>query len=155
MVFVAPRQIEAAADRWLIERMALLVDVERMTRVTLVAGGKTPPAKMVLETQEGALHVVGAPPDAAESARAAAVRDALGDLIAEGAVSVGPPTGAQGLDKLALSVSVELGSKRLELRFGATGVLRGTRVYYARREGVAATFAVAEARVKPLLDAVR
>ena len=151
MVFVAPRRLETAADQWMIERTALLVDVERMTRVTLAtAGGK----KVVLEPRAGALHVVGAPPDAAESARAAAVRDALADLVAEGAVSVGPPASAEGLDKPALSVSVELGQKRLELRFGAAGVLHGTRVYYARREGVAATFAVAEARVKPLLDAV-
>jgi hypothetical protein len=75
--------------------------------------------------------------------------------MAEGAVSVGPPESAQGFARPALSVSVELGDKRLELRFGGEGVLRGTRVVYARREGVAATFAVAESRVKSLLDAVR
>ena len=152
MVFVAPHALEAAAEQWMIERTALLVDTARMTRVTLAAtGGK----KVVLEMHEGALQVVGAPAGAAEETRAAAVRDALGDLMAEGAVSVGPPESAQGFAKPSLSVSVELGSKRLELRFGGEGVLRGTRVVYARREGVAATFAVAESRVKPLLDAAR
>jgi hypothetical protein len=151
MVFVAPRRVEAVADRWLVERTALLVDVEHMTRVTLAASGK----KVVLEPRAGALHVVGAPAGSAESTRAVAVRDALGGMMAEGAVSVGPPLGSQGFDNPALSVSVELGSKRIDLRFGAAGVFRGTRVLYARREGVGATFAVAETEVKPLLDAVR
>ena len=45
--------------------------------------------------------------------------------------------------------------RRVEIRFGAGDVLRGDPVVYARRSGVAATFAVAKARVRPLLDAVR
>ncbi len=151
-VFVAPRRLEAAADRWILDRAALLVDAERITRVTLVAeGGK----RVVLEAHAGALQVVGAAADAASTARAAAVRDALGDLLAEGVVSVGPPDKAQGFDKPVLAVSVELGGKRLELRFGAGDSFRGSRVYYARRDGFAATFAVAQAHVKPLLEAVK
>ena len=151
-VFVAPRRLEAAANRWILDRTALLVDVERVTRVTLTAeGGK----RLVLEAHGGALQVAGAPADPASIARVAAVRDALNDLLAEGVVTVGPPAPAQGFDRPTLVVTVELGSRRLELRFGAGDSFRGTSVYYARREGFAATFAVAQSRVQPLLQAVR
>jgi len=151
-VFVAPRRLETAADRWILDRAALLVDAERITAVTLVGeGGK----RLVLQAHAGALQVVGAPADAASAARAAAVRDALGDLLAEGVVSVGPPDKAQGFDKPVLTVTVELGGKRLELRFGAGDSFRGSSVYYARRQGFAATFAVAQSHVRPLLDAVK
>ncbi len=78
-VFVAPHSLEALASRWILDRTALLPDVQRLTRVTLAAeGGK----KLVLEPSGGALHAVGAPSDAAAAARAAAVRDALSDLVA-------------------------------------------------------------------------
>ncbi len=151
-VFVAPRHLDAAADRWLLDRTALLADVERMTRVTLVADdGK----KLVLEGGGGTLHVVGAPAGPEATTRATAVRDALGDLVADGAVSVGPALPAQGLGKPALRVTVEQDGKRLDLAFGAGDAFRGTAVFYARREGFAATFAVAQSRVLPLLEAVR
>jgi hypothetical protein len=151
-VFVAPHKLEAAADRWILDRTALLPDVERMTRVTLAAeGGK----QLVLEQTAGALHAVSGPTDPASAARAAQIRDALADLVAEGAVSVGPPLPAQGLDKPALLVTVEQGSRRLALRFGAGDAFHGTSVYYARREGFAATFAVAQSRVRPLIEALR
>ncbi len=147
VVFVAPRRLEAAADRWLLDRNALLVDVERMTRVTLAGeGGK----KLVLAARGGALQVEGAAPPA----RAAAVRDALADLVADGVVSVGPPASAQGLDKPVLTVTVEVPGRRMELKIGAGDAFRGDQVYYARRVGVAATFALAQARVRPLLEAV-
>ncbi len=151
-VFVAPRLLEAAADRWILDRNALLVDAERITRVTLAAeGGK----RLLLEAHAGALQVVGAPADPASAALAAAVRDALADLLADGVVTVGPPLPSQGFDKPALVVTVELGARRLSLRFGAGDAFRGIRVYYARREGVAATFAVAQSHVRPLLEAVK
>jgi hypothetical protein len=153
-VFVAPRRLETAADRWMLDRTALLADVERMTRVTLAADdGK----KLVLERSagEGALHVVGAAAGPEATARAASVRDALGDLVADGAVSVGPALPAQGLAKPALRVTVEQDGKRLELSFGAGDAFHGTGVFYVRREGFAATFVVARARVLPLLEAVK
>src|SRR5262249_23932381 len=91
-VFVAPRSLEAAADRWLRDGKGLLVDGDRMTRVTLAAGrGK----KLVLVARGGALQAEG--DRAATPAQAAAVRDALAQLVADGVVSVGPPVRDQGL----------------------------------------------------------
>jgi hypothetical protein len=146
-VFVASPTLETAATRWLVDRTALLVDVDRMTRATLVRGDK----KLVLEQSGGGLRIA----DSAATERAAKLRDALRELLADAAVSVGPPVAAQGFDKPTLRISVELGRARFDLRFGARDAYRGTRVYYARREDVPATFAVAESRVAPLLDAVR
>jgi hypothetical protein len=152
-VFVAPHRLEEAANRWMLDRAALLVDIERSTRVTLAgSGGK----KLVLEQTAGALHVVsGASADPTSAAMAAAVRSALGDLVADGAVTIGAPLPAQGFDNPALVVTVAQGGRRVELRFGAGDSFHGSAVYYARREGIGATFAVARSRVQPLLDAVR
>jgi hypothetical protein len=152
-VFVAPQRLEAAADRWLVDRAALLPDVERVRKVTILGeGGK----KVVLEQSGGALTIAGAPNDAAASARAAAVRDALGELIAEGAASVGPPEKAQGFDKPSLVVTVEEeGKKPVEIRFGASDTFRRTAVVYARRAGIDATYAIAQGKVRALADALR
>ena len=45
--------------------------------------------------------------------------------------------------------------RRFTLVFGGHDTFGNLRVYLARREGIAATFAVTEARVRPLLDALR
>src|SRR5262249_55749466 len=59
-VFVAPHALEDAASRWILDRAALLPDVERMTRVTLLAGDGGQGKKLVLEaTAGGALHAAG------------------------------------------------------------------------------------------------
>jgi hypothetical protein len=120
-------------------------------RVTLEpAGGK----KVVLEQTGGALHFAGAAADAAATARAAAVREALVDMTALGAVSAGAPGKGEGLDRPALVLTVDLdGGKPRRFRFGARDDFHGSPAYDARRDGVDATFAVAEALVRPLLEA--
>jgi hypothetical protein len=150
-VFVAPEALAAAADRWLVDRGAMTVDMGKATRVTLEpAGGK----KVVLEQTGGALHFAGAAADAAATARAAAVREALVDMTALGAVSAGAPGKGEGLDRPALVLTVDLdGGKPRRFRFGARDDFHGSPAYDARRDGVDATFAVAEALVRPLLEA--
>lgn len=149
-VFVVSRRIEDTADRWMIDRTTLVTEVSRVTHVTLTApGGK----RVTLEASGGAFHVAGAAADPAANARAAAVRDALADLVAEGTTSVGRPDPGEGFDHPALEISLEVAGKPVKIRFGAGDTRKGTRVFYARREGVDATFAVAQARVRPLLDA--
>jgi hypothetical protein len=147
-VFVVSARLEAAADRWLLDRTLLPPDVSEVKRVTLTAaGGK----KLVLEGSGGALQIQG---DPAATARAAAVREALGDLASEGVVSVGPPLATQGLDKPTLLLEVVWPDRTVRIRFGAGDVLRGTHIHYARREGALATYAVAQGKLLPLLEAV-
>jgi hypothetical protein len=150
-VFVAPRRLESAADRWLLDRTKLVAEIGHVTRVTMSAdGGK----RVVLEAGGGAFHVVGAGTDPAASARAAAVREALGDLVAEAVVSIGAASNREGFEKPTLTVDVEETGQRMRLRFGAGDALRGTSVFYVRRDGIDATYAVAQSKVQPLLEAV-
>jgi hypothetical protein len=153
-VFVAPSALEAAADRWLLRRAATQIDPEAIRRVTLRAeGGKT----VVIEQISGVFRLAGAPADPVSTAKAAAIRDALGELAAEGAVSLGKPDKSHGLDPprleiIALPADVSAG-KPIRISIGAGDAFRGTSIFYARREGVDATFAVAQAKVRPLLSA--
>ncbi|MFT3769815.1 MAG: DUF4340 domain-containing protein [Minicystis sp.] len=150
-VFVVTRRLEDAADRWLIDRTVLVTEVSRVSRVTLTApGGK----RAVLEANGGAFHVAGAAADPAANARAAGVREALADLVSEGAVSVGRPEKHEGMDKPALEAVIEVDGKKVRLAFGAGDTFKGTSVFYVRKEGVDATFAVSQAKVRPLLAAV-
>lgn len=152
-VFVAPKALEAAADRWLLDRGALQIEPAQIARATIADdAGK----RLVIEQVGGAFRVAGAASDAAATARAAAVRDALGDLVAEGAVSVGPPEKAQGLDRPRLTIDVERagGAAPLRIAIGAADAFRGTAIHYARRDGVAATYALAQAKIQPLLEAL-
>lgn len=158
-VFVAPKEIELAADRWLLDRGALRVDPAWIGLVTLKTGNNT---NVEVERSGDVWRVRSGGEGSA--AKAAAVRDALSDFTAEEAVTVGPPSRHEGLDKPALTVVINPAvgkdappseGKREPVRIviGAGDVWRGTRIYYARRSGVDATFAVAQAKVRPLLEA--
>lgn len=158
-VFIAPRALEDAADRWLLDRATTAVAPETLARATLTGDdGK----HLVIERSGDALRIAGLPADPVTSARAATIRDALGELTAEGAVSVGPAEKSQGFDKPRLDILVEragVGTSEkvppVRLRFGATDSLHGVSVVYVRRDGVAATWAVAQGKVRALLDALQ
>ena len=157
-VFIAPRALEDAADRWLLDRTTTAVAPETLARATLTGdGGK----RLVIERNGDALRIAGVPADPVSTARAATIRDALAELTAEGAVSVGPAEKAQGFDRPRLDILVErvgVGTREkvppVRLRFGATDSRWGASVVYVRRDGVAATWAVAQGKVRALLDAL-
>jgi hypothetical protein len=168
-VFVAPAAVEATAGRLLLSRAVFLVPLGNVTRVTLTPAGGKP---VVIEGSARGWRIAGAPPDDATStARAAAVRDALADLRAEGAIAVGQPEKQHGLTAPKLELTVDLAPQggaaardagssappaargRVRIAIGAGDTFKGTSVYYARRDGVAATYAIAQSRVRPLLDA--
>jgi len=168
-VFVAPATVDLAADRLLLSRSIFLVPMDRITRVTLTPdrgapvvvvpspGGwifespkSTPPPGSDQRERRGRSPLSGPGP-------AGGVRDALNGLVAEEAVSLGGPEAEQGLGRPRLRVTVELSGEakpsEVRMAFGAGDVVHGTAVLYARREGIPATYAVAQARVRPLLEA--
>jgi hypothetical protein len=152
-VFVAPRALEDAASRLLIDRTALTIEPSAVARVTFTSakGAK----KLVLVHDGDAWRVDGARgPDA--SAKAAALRDAVSDLLAEGAVGLGAAKKPEGLDAPQLTIAVELrdGGAPVRITVGAGDVFRGTSVFYARRDGVDATYALAQGKIRPILDAL-
>lgn len=157
-VFLAPRALEEAADRWLLDRTTTAVAPETLARATLTGeGGK----RLVIERSGDTLRVAGVPASPVSTARAATIRDALSELTAEGAVSVGPAEKTQGFDKPRLDVRIERAAvgtsdkvPPVRLRFGAADSFKGTSVVYVRRDGVAATWAVAWGKVRALQDAL-
>jgi hypothetical protein len=72
----------------------------------------------------------------------------------EGAVHLGPPGREEGFDHPQLEVAIEAAGKpgHIRLVFGAGEVWRDMNVLYARRDGFDATFAIAQSKVRPLLD---
>ena len=150
-VFVAPRALEAAASRWLLDRTVFMVEPSQVSRVTLEQGKR----KLVVERAGDVWKVPGAP-SAEASAHAADVRDAVSDLLAEGAVSLGAPEKGQGFDTPTLTLVIErAGGPPARLTIGAGDAFRGTSAYYVRRDGVDATYAIAQSKIRPLLDALQ
>lgn len=153
-VFVAPRAIEEAAGRWLFDRQALVIDGAALVRIEASGeGGKTITAERAGDAWRSS----------AGAETAAALRDAVTSLIAEGVVAPGKPDKSFGLDKPRLWLTVlaepEQGApknaprRKLKLAFGAGDTFRGTSVVYARRDDIDATFAIALGRARPLLQA--
>ncbi|WP_437946787.1 DUF4340 domain-containing protein [Sorangium sp. So ce296] len=164
-VFVAPPSLEAAAGRLLLRRDVFLVAPEDVARVTLSPRDGKP---VVIEGSPHGFTVAGAADPASAAATAARVRDALADLRAEGAVALGSPERHHGLSPPRLRVAIELtrpqpapagaGASRssegsFTIAIGAGDAFRGTNVFYARRDGVSAVYAIAQSRVRPLLEA--
>lgn len=155
-VFVAPIAIVEAAGWWLFDRQALVIDPAAIARVeAAVPGGK----KLAAERSGDAWKLVaGDGPDAA-----ATLRNVVAGLLAERVVSTGAPDRAQGLDKPRLVLTVvadpEPGAPKgaarrtFKIAFGAGDSVGGTSVVYARREGLDATFAIAQGKVRALFDA--
>ena len=154
-VFVAPLAIVQAAGTWLLDRQALVVDPGAIARVEAqAAGGK----KLVAERAGDAWKLTsGDGPDAA-----ATLRNAVSGLLAERVVSVGPADKTQGFDKPRLALTVvadpEMGAPKnapkrtFKIVFGANDSVDGTSVVYARREGLDATFAIPQGKVRALFD---
>lgn len=151
-VFIAGKKLVDAASAWLIDREVAALDAALVTRVTLAAPeGK----KTVIEQVNGVFRVAGEAPSAAGSARAASVRDAVADLKAEVVASVGAPEPHQGFAKPRLNVTIERSSGApIKIAIGAGDALSGTSIAYVRRDGAALTYAVAQAKIRPLFAAI-
>lgn len=148
-VFVAPAALVPALDRLVLSRDVMRVLGDDVRRVTLEEGSQ----RLLAVTGSGAWKLEGDGLPADADVRAGKLRDALADLRAEGAVSVGPPSPAQGLGAPRARITVEHeGDRRTEIAIGDSDVFRGVRVSFARRSGVDATYAVAQSRVDALLD---
>jgi hypothetical protein len=150
-VFVAPRSLRALASRWLIDRAGFRVDPATIDAVTLVRGPKV----VVLTRRGQSLSRADGGGGAGEEGEK--VGEALAGLRAEGTVHIGPARADEGLAPPTLDVRVHrTGDAGASLHFvvGHGAVWEDQKVYFARLDGVDATFAIAEARLAPLLDAL-
>ena len=160
-VFVVPRNLEAAASQWLLDRTVFVMDINDIVRVTVNQKDKSK-KPMVLQRVGDVLQIVGAPN---ETSAAATLRDALSDLPPYAAVSIGAARKEQGLDPPAFTVVIERvrrdadahdltvdPSRTLRLAFGARDVFRGNEVVYVRREGIDATYVMARSKAHAFID---
>ena len=154
-VFVAPRSLRALAAHWLIDRAGFRASPAQVERVTLearTAGG----AKRAAFVRQGQELVMA---DGKPSDVAARVSEALASLRAEGVVHTGPARPDEGFTEPALDVRLvragdDAGATSVHFVVGHAGVWENERVYFARLDGVNATFAIAEGRLAPLFDAL-
>ncbi len=147
-VFVAPRALEVAANRWLLDRGALAIDGPQIGAATLRANGK----KVELQRRGSAWELHGA----ASAADAEAVFAALADLVADGAVSVGAKMKAgEGFEHPSLEIEVgRTAGVPVKLTFGASDTFEGASVVYARRAGIDATYVVSKSKLRSIFDAL-
>ena len=150
--FVLPKSALSTLERLVIDRSPFITppaDVLRVSvqhegrTVTLVSQGDT-----LVESSGGALL---GDTDLRD------ITEALASLRAEAAVRVGPPLPHEGLRDPLLSVRVtwrdgkQLGRPR-HWSIGAADAWQGTAVYYARADGINATFAIARPRLERLFE---
>jgi hypothetical protein len=156
-VFVVPKLVESVAGRLLLDRAALTIEPSRVLRVTIA--GVDGKARAVVEKSGDTWRLAGAK-GGASSAEAARLRDALSDLFAEGAVTLGPPPKSQGFDRPRLTLTIERAEQSgrtpepVRIVVGAGDSYRGMNVAYVRRAGVDATYAVAQSKLQALFDAL-
>lgn len=146
-VFVMPRRAFDAVSTLALDRGPFIVTPDVATRVELERNGK----KLVLEKQGDRL--VRSEGVEVTPGRVSEMADTLLALRAEAAVHLGPAKPSEGFGSPELSVVVARSDKPQHFRIGAGDSWRGTSVYYARAEGVDATFVIAKSKVRVLLDA--
>jgi hypothetical protein len=132
-VFVLPVAVQRAIETWVIDRSFFMIDPQEVAQIKL--GTTTPPADKV-ET----------------------IKNTLATLRTEGVVHLGAARKEEGFDKPLLRLSIQTARANapapttVKLTVGRGDVWRDTSIFYARREGVDATFAIAQSKIKPLLD---
>ena len=153
-VFVLPRAVARKVESYAIDRAAFLIVPKEIRKVVVRAKGKS-----VTIVRSGERFV--AEGDASISPeRATQIVEELGDFRIYGVVSLGAPRKEEGFDPPRLEIEIErqlaheLVPEKLKILVGAGDAHEGLLVHYARREGVDATFAMAQAQVRAILDAL-
>lgn len=145
-VFVISRDVEEAIDQRFINRMALVLTLEQMTRITITsAAGR----KVVLVRDGKAFRVESG----GDKLDVSDIIDALDHLVPVSAVAVGAPEKSHGFDKPHLRVVFE-GTEKVTLEIGARDAFRGVTGLYARRTDVDAIYLLGQADVRALEDAL-
>lgn len=151
-VFVVPRSLDLVLRTYPIDRTAFMVDPSVVRSLTIRAGGKDLRVSTtgdVWRTASGSTLELGEP-------ALVRLRQALIELRAEGVVHLGPPLPEEGVSKPLVRIEVEhlpgFRAQRTILSIGRSDVWRTMNVHYARREGTDATFAIAQSKVRPILE---
>lgn len=150
-VFVLERDFVEQLTTLLLTRAAFSSDPSSIERLELDLRGN----RRVLARSGGTLRVVegpSLPPDVI-----ATISEVLASLRPEAAVHTGAARPDEGFDKPVLRAKVTaragLGANK-SFRIGAGDTYRDTAVYYARVDGIDATYVIAKSALRPLLDSL-
>jgi hypothetical protein len=146
-VFVTPKPIRDAAARILLDRSAFALDVSRADGVTLTQ----PKAKLELQQRGGKLEAVSG----TVAGGADALVSALAALRADDVAHLGAPADDEGFAtptlELTAKVTGDAGARTVRLVFGRAALWHNQSMYFARIDGVRATYLVARERVDAIL----
>jgi hypothetical protein len=149
-VFLAPKSLHDDAGRLLVDRTAFHVDSAEVETVTLSRGA----TRLVLHGSAGKLHLDGA--GGAEIAEKVAV--SLDAMHADDVVHIGAPKPSEGFSRPSLDVRIktrsDAGAREVHFVVGDSALLLKERMFYARIDGVDATFALARDHVADLMNAL-
>jgi len=147
-VFVLPMATEQKLETWAIDRSYFMVDPEEVREIRLTRGT----ASQVLgkaQTPDG--------DEARAAERLEIAKRVLAEARTEGMVHMGAPRASEGFDKPRLVITVTKGKagapdSTLRIAVGAGDVFHDTNIFFVRRDGVDATFAMAQGKLRPLLE---
>ena len=149
-VFLAPRSLYDEALRVLIDRSGFHVDSAEVEMLSLARGS----SRVVLSRRSGKLDL----PDGGGADLGEKLSLALDALHVDDVVHLGPPAAKEGFGRPSLDVRIRMkrdsGARELHFVLGDSALILKERMFYARLDGVDATFAIARDRIAPLLDAL-
>lgn len=152
-VFVLPKRVLDLLETPLIDRAVFVIDPGITRSIHLEAKGSV----ITLERQAGAFAETSPQPRLSKG-QIAQIVDALANMRAEAAVHIGAPRPGEGLQTPELVVTAESAPgggetlQKLRYRIGAGDAWRAMSVFYARADGVDATFVIARSKVSEILD---
>jgi hypothetical protein len=147
-VFLVPRALETTLSSLAIDLAVFMLDLDALDELTFRLADRV----VTLPVKNGQLlppRGVDLPPSRLEKLKAA-----LLDLRAQRVVHLGGARKEEGLEKPSLEISPRGAGKPRKIVIGASDVAQNTSIYYARAEGVDATYAIPAARVRAMLDAL-
>jgi hypothetical protein len=141
-IFVLPTAAERTLETWAVDRSYFMFEPGDVRQIRIDRAGR----RSTLEPVRPGAR------DAGSAERFEAARRVLSEARAEGLVHVGAPRGDEGFDTPLATVTVQKGNSTIQFSIGRGDAWRDTNVFYARRDGVDATFAIAQSKIRPLLD---
>ncbi|HEY6558744.1 MAG TPA: DUF4340 domain-containing protein [Polyangiaceae bacterium] len=154
-VFVLPKRVLDLLETPLVDRSAFVIDPGITQSIRLEHKGAT----ITLQLQSGSFVETGPQPRLSKG-QIAQIIDALASMRAEAAVHVGAVRPNEGFQNPELVVTAESAPgggeaiQKLKYRIGAGDAWRAVSVFYARADGVDATFVIARGKVNQVLDAL-
>lgn len=154
-VFILPRRFESIVSKSFVSRKEFDVPPELIERVVIKHGDK----KLTMVRDGKQLRLEGG----GGSGRESELVDALAALTPHVAVALGAPAPAHGLEPPAISLSIVLrkfpddppdSESRVLLTIGSADLWDGIPIYFARRDGVDAVYAIPQKPVRAILAAM-